>query len=245
MAVRLSALRTSRPSPPGRFLVLIFVRGWVDPRDIVLLEGLVQLKNSMTSGTQAVWCETDRSSLFGVKITNVWSDTSTSTHLFMASCLFKLRNKFALCHNRDSCQSVGLGGHRSIPRERRDVSVRKRVHTGCGANPGCRIQGLSGRSVDLITSIHCWGIVSSQLLYFFITQFTGIRTALRFISPLSGESDLTYRETYEWLGIMPRFEQGDPKTVTTTQSCLVHLGYMGDKRKTYYRSAINFKILLS
>jgi hypothetical protein len=49
MAVRLSALRTGRPVHPGRFLVLISVRGWVDPEVIVRLEGLGQLKNPMTS----------------------------------------------------------------------------------------------------------------------------------------------------------------------------------------------------
>jgi hypothetical protein len=46
MAVRLSALSVGRSLPPGRFLVLFSVRGSVDPRDIVRLEGLGQLKKS-------------------------------------------------------------------------------------------------------------------------------------------------------------------------------------------------------
>jgi hypothetical protein len=49
MAVKLSALLAGRPLPPGRFLVLISVRGWVDPSAIVRLEGLGQFKNPMTS----------------------------------------------------------------------------------------------------------------------------------------------------------------------------------------------------
>jgi hypothetical protein len=44
VAARLSALCVSRFLPPGRFLVLIFVRGWVDPWAIVRLEGLGKLK---------------------------------------------------------------------------------------------------------------------------------------------------------------------------------------------------------
>jgi hypothetical protein len=53
MAVRLSALSAGRPLPPGRFLVLISVRGSVNPCAIVPLEGLSQSKNPMTSsGTE-------------------------------------------------------------------------------------------------------------------------------------------------------------------------------------------------
>jgi hypothetical protein len=49
MAVSLSALRDGRLIPQGRFLVLISVKGWVDPRSTVRLAGLGHLKNPMTS----------------------------------------------------------------------------------------------------------------------------------------------------------------------------------------------------
>jgi hypothetical protein len=52
MAARLSALRAGRCLAPGKFLVLIFVRGWVDPRAIVRMEGLGQLKNSPHPGLE-------------------------------------------------------------------------------------------------------------------------------------------------------------------------------------------------
>jgi hypothetical protein len=48
MAVRLSSL-TCGPLPPRIFLVLISVRGRVDPRTTVRLEGLDQLKNPVNS----------------------------------------------------------------------------------------------------------------------------------------------------------------------------------------------------
>lgn len=49
MAVRLSILFTGCPFPPGRILVPISVRSWVDPAAIMQLEVLGQLKNSVTS----------------------------------------------------------------------------------------------------------------------------------------------------------------------------------------------------
>jgi hypothetical protein len=48
------SLMRRRLLPPGRFPVLISVRGWVDPKSIVWLEGLVKLKNPMASEIEPV-----------------------------------------------------------------------------------------------------------------------------------------------------------------------------------------------
>jgi hypothetical protein len=44
-----SSLGVGHTLPTGRFLVLISVRGWVDPRAIAQVKGIGQLKNPITS----------------------------------------------------------------------------------------------------------------------------------------------------------------------------------------------------
>jgi hypothetical protein len=68
MAVRLSGLRVGRSLAPGSFLVLISVRGRIDSRIIVRLEGLGKLKNQMIS-----------------------SGIETATFQLVAQCLNQLR----------------------------------------------------------------------------------------------------------------------------------------------------------
>jgi hypothetical protein len=101
MAARLSALGADRFLPPGKFLVLISVRGWVDLRAIVRLEWLGQLKKSSSSGTRTgdlPACSSEFSPLISLALRSLISFAYCTTLLTRPSILytFHVHSSFSL-----------------------------------------------------------------------------------------------------------------------------------------------------
>jgi hypothetical protein len=181
MAVRLSALRAGRPLPPGRFLVLISVRGWVDPRAIVWLGGLGQLKNPATSSG----IEPDLPTCSIVPQAN----TLPHARIFYKVAVKEIRNLLVLTtlvvypalitiHNNayipdclpllygaglsQSVQWRGIGCKAGVrfPLRTRDSSFLHSVQTGSGSHPACLMvtggffPGIKGPELESTTHLH-------------------------------------------------------------------------------------------
>jgi hypothetical protein len=96
MVVRLPALRAGRPLPPGIFLVLITVIGWVDPWATVRLQGLGQLKNPIDSSR--IEPATFRLVAWSLdQLRYRVSHSGSGQHYRSAICSYLLKAKICLC----------------------------------------------------------------------------------------------------------------------------------------------------
>jgi hypothetical protein len=173
MAARSSALRAD-PWPPGRFLVLIPVRGRVDPRATMRLEGLCHLKTVMIS-----------------------SRTEPATFRLVAWCLNQLRYRVLPYICNPICAVLGA----IIQPQSSCSSLSMRTVLGCGTRhcTGClKKRGLRGYSkcycVANVTKaftlrgvqiIHRSTCSAMDILYTFkCTRFRNTRLAATFGIPL-------------------------------------------------------------
>jgi hypothetical protein len=102
--VRLSASRTGRLYPQEMFLVLVFTRGWVDPRAMVRSEGNMSLKNPVTSpgiDSRTVRLVAQRLNHYPtpveyIKINTIFGDTVPSRYEFLSKVLIQLSDQTQL-----------------------------------------------------------------------------------------------------------------------------------------------------
>jgi hypothetical protein len=130
MAVRLSALCASCPSTPRRSLILIPVRCWVNPRAIVQLEELGQLKNPVTSRTEPM------------------------TYRSETKCFDQL------CYYMPTSITVHILTCRSKDNSKMNFKAKKKKGEGCGLDWSGLAQGPAAspcnQSNKILGSIGCW-----------------------------------------------------------------------------------------
>jgi hypothetical protein len=127
MAVKLSALRPGPPLTLGTFVVLISVRGWVDPRERVRLVGLSKLKNPVTS-----------------------TGIEPPIFLFVTQCLIQLRYRVS---QRNKCTDVNKSGFKIIHIW---IRRKRNLCTCLRQNPGtvCEVESIGNRRFTLIPIIN-------------------------------------------------------------------------------------------
>jgi hypothetical protein len=92
--------------PAGRFFVLISVRGWVDPKVIVQLEGLGKLKKSTSLGLDiASQC------LNQLRYPSIFNNSNLIVMVIVSECVYKVEiPQYGRVRSR-----VSMGIHREYP----------------------------------------------------------------------------------------------------------------------------------